>query len=105
MRRLSARVMAPRLCFSPELFSLGTRPRKLSKARWGPTELLAHLADEELRERSRRSLERRRTRSRRGRFKPDFPSGVFGVDWPRPHWGVRHRPHRPPHPPRRHHPP
>jgi len=49
---------------------------RATKARWGPTELLEHLADEELKERSRRSLERRLSRSKLGRLKP-----MADYDW------------------------
>jgi hypothetical protein len=34
---------------------------RATKARWGPAELIEHVTDEELRERSRRNLERRMT--------------------------------------------
>ena len=53
---------------------------RATKARWGPAQLLEHVADEELRERSRRSLERRLTRSRLGRFKP---MADFDWAWPK----------------------
>ena len=49
---------------------------RATKARWGPSELLEHVADEELRERSRRSLEQRLSRSKLGRFKP-----MADYDW------------------------
>ncbi len=49
---------------------------RATKARWGATELLEHLADEEQKERGRRSLERRLSRSRLGRFKP-----MADYDW------------------------
>lgn len=42
---------------------------KATKHRWGPSELLEHITDEEQKERARRSLERRLARSRIGRFK------------------------------------
>jgi DNA replication protein DnaC len=42
---------------------------KATKHRWGASELLEHIADEEQKERARRSLERRLSRSRIGRFK------------------------------------
>lgn len=50
-----------------------------TKNRVGPAELLAHVADLEEKDRARRSLERRTSRSRIGRFKPmqDFEWG-----WP-----------------------
>jgi len=49
-----------------------------TKKRWGPAELLEHVAEEERKERLQRSLERRLTRSRIGRFKP-----MADFDW---HW-------------------
>lgn len=49
---------------------------RATKARWGPTELLEHVADEEQKERSRRCLERRLSRSKLGRFKP-----MADYDW------------------------
>lgn len=53
---------------------------RATKSRWGATELLEHLSEEELKERARRSLERRLARSRIGRFRPmaDFDWG-----WPK----------------------
>lgn len=53
---------------------------RATKGRWGAMELLEHLSEEELKERARRSLERRLTRSRIGRFRPmaDFDWG-----WPK----------------------
>jgi DNA replication protein DnaC len=53
-----------------DLISLAT------KKRWGPAELLEHIARIELDEKSRRSLERRLSRSRIGRFKP-----MTDYDW------------------------
>jgi DNA replication protein DnaC len=50
-----------------------------TKKRWGPTELLEHIATSEDRERSRRSLERRLRRSRLERFKP---MADFDWNWP-----------------------
>jgi DNA replication protein DnaC len=47
-----------------------------TKKRWGPTELLEHVANIEIADRSRRSLERRMSRSRIGRFKP-----IADYDW------------------------
>jgi DNA replication protein DnaC len=47
-----------------------------TKQRWSPAQLLEHLADIEERERSRRSLERRLSRSHLGRFKP-----IADYDW------------------------
>lgn len=49
---------------------------KATKHRWGATELLEHVVDEEQKERARRSLERRLTRSRIGRFKT-----MVDFDW------------------------
>jgi len=50
-----------------------------TKKRWGPAELFEHVAAIEERERSRRSLERRLTRSRLDRFKP---MADFDWNWP-----------------------
>jgi DNA replication protein DnaC len=47
-----------------------------TKKRWGPTQILEHVADIEERERSRRSLERRLSRSHLGRFKT-----IADYDW------------------------
>jgi len=47
-----------------------------STKRWGPTQILEHVADIEERERSRRGLERRFSRSRLGRFKT-----IADYDW------------------------
>lgn len=47
-----------------------------TKKRWSHAQLLEHLADIEERERSRRSLERRLSRSHLGRFKP-----IADYDW------------------------
>jgi len=47
-----------------------------TQKRWGATQLLEHVADLEDKERSRKSLERRTTRSRLGKFKP-----VADFDW------------------------
>jgi len=47
-----------------------------TKKRWGPAELLEHIARLELDEKSRRSLERRLSRGRIGRFKP-----MTDYDW------------------------
>jgi DNA replication protein DnaC len=47
-----------------------------TKKRWGPTQVLEHVADIEERERSRRSLERRLSRSHLGKFKP-----IADYDW------------------------
>ena len=48
--------------------------------RWSPTQLLEHLVDRELHERTRRSLERRLARSRLGRF---TPMNDFDWAWPK----------------------
>jgi DNA replication protein DnaC len=50
-----------------------------TKRRWSPTQLLEHLAETELQERTRRSLERRLARSRLGRF---TPMSAFDWAWP-----------------------
>jgi DNA replication protein DnaC len=47
-----------------------------TKKRWGPTQILEHVADIEERERGRRSLERRLSRSHLGKFKP-----IADYDW------------------------
>jgi DNA replication protein DnaC len=47
-----------------------------TKRRWGATQLLEHIADAEQRERARRSLERRVSKSKLGGFKP-----VADFDW------------------------
>lgn len=51
-----------------------------TKRRLGPAELLEKIADEELADRTRRSLERRLERSRLGRFKP---MADFDWAWPK----------------------
>src|SRR5258705_163407 len=52
---------------------------RATKERWGPAQILEYVADLEEQDRSRRSLERRLSRSRLGRFRPmaDFDWG-----WP-----------------------
>jgi DNA replication protein DnaC len=47
-----------------------------TKKRWGATEILEHLATLEAKDRARRGLERRFSRSRLGRFKP-----MADYDW------------------------
>lgn len=47
-----------------------------TKKRWGPTQILEHVADLEERERSERSLQRRLSRSHLGKFKP-----IADFDW------------------------
>ena len=47
-----------------------------TKKRWGPTEILEHVARLEIEDRSRRSVERRLARARIGRFKP-----IADFDW------------------------
>lgn len=49
---------------------------RATKQRWGPMETLEHVVAEEQKERARRSLERRLSRSRIGRFKP-----IADFDW------------------------
>lgn len=51
-----------------------------TKKRWGPQELLEHVARTELDDRARRSLDRRLARSRLGRFKP---MADFDWSWPK----------------------
>jgi len=53
---------------------------KATKQRWGASELLEHIADEEQKERARRSLERRLSRSRIGRFKT---MADYDWSWPK----------------------
>lgn len=50
-----------------------------TKKRWGPTELLEHVAAVEEKDRARRGLERRLSRSRIDRFKP---MADFDWNWP-----------------------
>jgi len=50
-----------------------------TKKRWGPTELFEHVAQLEDKDRARRGLERRMSRSRLERFKP---IADFEWDWP-----------------------
>ena len=50
-----------------------------TKKRWGPTELLEHIADVEEKDRARRGLERRMSRSRLEKFKP---MADFDWNWP-----------------------
>jgi len=47
-----------------------------TKKRWGPTEILEHVVTLEAQDRARRSLERRLSRSKLGRFKP-----IADYDW------------------------
>ena len=47
-----------------------------TKRRWGPTQLLEHVADAEQRERAQRSLDRRLGQSKLGTFKP-----IADFDW------------------------
>jgi DNA replication protein DnaC len=53
---------------------------RAAKDRWTPVALLEHLAAAELEDRARRSLDRRFTRARLGRFKP---MADFEWDWPK----------------------
>jgi len=50
-----------------------------TKKRWGPTEILEHIADLEEKDRARRGLERRMSRSRLEKFKP---MSDFDWNWP-----------------------
>jgi DNA replication protein DnaC len=50
-----------------------------TKKRWGPTETLEHIADLEEKDRARRGLERRMSRSRLEKFKP---MADFDWNWP-----------------------
>jgi DNA replication protein DnaC len=67
LRGLGLRAVSTQL---DDLISLAT------KKRWGPTEILEHIAALESQERSRRSLERRLSRAKIGRFKP-----MTDYDW------------------------
>src|SRR5207248_2806402 len=51
-----------------------------TKKRWGPTELLEHVAAEEQKDKSRRSVEHRLDRSHIGRFNP---MANFDWNWPK----------------------
>lgn len=51
-----------------------------TKRRWGPTQLLEHIAEAEQAERAKRSLERRVDRSHLGRFRP---MADFDWAWPK----------------------
>ena len=51
-----------------------------TKRRWSTTQLLEHLVESEQQERTRRSLERRLTRARIGRF---VPMSDFDWAWPK----------------------
>jgi DNA replication protein DnaC len=50
-----------------------------TKHRWGPVEMLGHVAEQETKERARRSMERRRARAKLGRF---APMADFDWAWP-----------------------
>jgi DNA replication protein DnaC len=50
-----------------------------SKKRWGPTEILEHVVDAEEKDRARRGLDRRLSRSRLEKFKP---MADFDWNWP-----------------------
>ncbi len=52
---------------------------KATKNRWGPVELLAHVAEHETKGRAKRSLDRRLARAKLGRFKP---MADFDWAWP-----------------------
>jgi DNA replication protein DnaC len=52
---------------------------KATQKRWGPVDVLSHVADLETAERARRSVERRMKSSRLGRFKP---MADFEWNWP-----------------------
>jgi DNA replication protein DnaC len=51
-----------------------------TKRRWGPTQLLEYIVDLEIKDKSRRSLERRTSRSKLERFKP---MADFDWKWPK----------------------
>jgi len=52
---------------------------RATQKRWGPVEVITHVAELEIAERARRSVERRMKRSRLGRFKP---MADFEWNWP-----------------------
>ena len=58
---------------------LNDRIAEATRKRWSPTVLLEHLVADELEDRQRRSVERRLTRARLGRFKP---LADWDWDWP-----------------------
>ena len=58
---------------------LNDRIAEATRKRWSPTVLLEHLVASELEDRQRRSVERRLTRARLGRFKP---LADWDWDWP-----------------------
>ena len=72
--RLSALGLHATAVAIPDLIATAT------KHRWGPNELLEHVVDQEQKERARRSLERRLSRSRIGRFKT---MADFDWSWPK----------------------
>jgi DNA replication protein DnaC len=67
LRALGLRAVSAQL---DDLIALAT------KKRWGPAEILEHVAGLESQERARRSLERRLSRAKIGRFKP-----IADYDW------------------------
>lgn len=69
-QRLSALGLSGAADGLDDLISLAT------KKRWGPTQIFEHVADIEERERSRRSLERRLSRSHLGKFRT-----IADYDW------------------------
>src|SRR5258708_17352683 len=71
--RLRALGLLPVSAALDDLVALAT------KKRWGPTETLEHIADLEEKDRARRGLERRMSRSRLERFKP---MADFDWNWP-----------------------
>ncbi len=58
---------------------LNDRIAEATRKRWSPTVLLERLVADELEDRQRRSVERRLTRARLGRFKP---LADWDWDWP-----------------------
>jgi DNA replication protein DnaC len=70
LRELGLRATADQL---PDLVA------RASKERWSATQTLEHVAEVEEKDRARRSLERRLSRSRLGRFKP---MAEFDWNWP-----------------------
>jgi DNA replication protein DnaC len=72
--RLSALGLHATAAAVPDLIATAT------KHRWGPNELLEHVVEQEQKERAHRSLERRLSRSRIGRFKT---MADFDWSWPK----------------------
>ena len=76
---------------------LNDRIAAATRKRWSPTVLLEHLVAAELEDRQRRSVERRLTCARLGRFKP---LADWDPDWPHRTGPARSRTHPLPRLPR-----